>query len=1267
MVVQLGGSKPATVVIGGSTGWKSTTPYVASKTPSAPTKSMFDTGITKTPVLSVNAARVVQAITAVPQGAKSYAIITSIGSLPAPKVTAAPIAIPMKSTIPIATKEMFDITTNIPKSIGSLDYSAEIAAKRLEISHLSGDTTTYQHELEVLQAKQAALKGQTIADVTGLSIPVTKETVQAKVPVQLPAPSEEWLTSVSNLVIKTIARAPIPTETKGGSEIFDVETAHAITATPTEYINKLNQREQDTRRQLDQIAPLANAENKAAVLITAENTNQTNQKVAQIVKESGVDVNSAGYNELNKVLATIPINLGKTSATIQVTIPTTSEQRLHIMSANYVDEMPRTPEEKRKAAEVFLNNINAGGIENGDNKLIADRASELVPLLTKQGIVLTDIVDFIKFSDWALTGDESEGEPDFGRLRGERGGFTTKGEFWTMNQSDREVRLMKLFQAAYDLGIPEAYAALVAKDIIATEPDAIQRRGDAEYITSGKMVKDMTEGPVPLGQTNIIDALKDQKTLLTIGGVFAAAGIIGCFVLGGPIGAMGAAAIAPFEITEFANLAQSGTFASKTILQARGDWAPDHQMLWSTEKSDVQKEIAAASFGISKDTPEENLKMVQNIKDHVAALKKDLGDRWAYLESIGVYDSDLNAVDAVQGNLDALAKKIDDKGNTTGLKDKPGTFQYKLDPGATVKINGSPYFPGDDQGIYTAGTADKTDVPVEVLDAKGNVIFSGIKTIYPGQNEIADYAGAKGKEPFVATTTEKQPQQNTIKLQPDQTLSIGGKKVQTGGEYKQTLNPGDNNTFTISQPGKTDKTTTTMYTGPKPSVTQIDLPDEFKTIKTTIEKGDPGYGGNVDLQLTPYQSVKIGNVDVGNAYNGQSVNLDPGIYTIVVSEVGKEDVTSTLFVKSNESQVYSVQGKPVKEPYEITSGGGGGGGGGGESQQQPQAQPMIIFGNTLKDCKVWLDEIEIQPVIGQAYGTGLGYHSVRATNTKGQTASKNVYCSTDGALEVNFSADMWSGTTPTPTPTPSTPEVQAKLIFGATLAAQRVWMDGSEITPSIGTAYDVAPGYHAIKAMNALGKTASKNIYCSKDQPETINFAENDYSGTGIDTGTGTTKIKFGTSLANCTIMLDTNEITPVIGNEYDIKTGSHTIDATQANGYYATKTIIAYANVPITFEFIEGDWNVPIPEPTSNVYDVSFNSDIEGAKILIGTKENNYVSAFSGEWTPATISLTKGLYKVNIYKTGYVQTETWMWVDDPMLQGQPALDKALTTGYRTG
>jgi hypothetical protein len=65
--------------------------------------------------------------------------------------------------------------------------------------------------------------------------------------------------------------------------------------------------------------------------------------------------------------------------------------------------------------------------------------------------------------------------------------------------------------------------------------------------------------------------------------------------------------------------------------------------------------------------------------------------------------------------------------------------------------------------------------------------------------------------------------------------------------------------------------------------------------------------------------------------------------------------------------------------------------------------------------------------------------------------------------------------------------------------------------------------------------------------------------------------------------------------------------------------------------------------------------------------KENNYVVAFSGEWTPSIIPLSRGLYKVNIYKLGYVQSEYWIWVDEVPLQGQAAQDKAFAEGYRTG
>jgi len=75
------------------------------------------------------------------------------------------------------------------------------------------------------------------------------------------------------------------------------------------------------------------------------------------------------------------------------------------------------------------------------------------------------------------------------------------------------------------------------------------------------------------------------------------------------------------------------------------------------------------------------------------------------------------------------------------------------------------------------------------------------------------------------------------------------------------------------------------------------------------------------------------------------------------------------------------------------SGGGGGGGGGGSSSGGAPADNVgyITFGATCAGSNMWLDDVQVAPVIGEVYELAQGYHSVVAEKTGYAPWRKTVY------------------------------------------------------------------------------------------------------------------------------------------------------------------------------------------------------------------------------------------------------------------------------------
>ena len=249
---------------------------------------------------------------------------------------------------------------------------------------------------------------------------------------------------------------------------------------------------------------------------------------------------------------------------------------------------------------------------------------------------------------------------------------------------------------------------------------------------------------------------------------------------------------------------------------------------------------------------------------------------------------------------------------------------------------------------------------------------------------------------------------------------------------------------------------------------------------------------------------------------------------------------------------------------------------------------------------------------------------------------------------------------------------QTMIMFGTSLAGCKLFLDGAEITPTLGTAYDTTPGYHAFKAQKAGMLDYDKNVYVSAGETLTVNavFVAAPTTTPTDTTPTDTTKppatpqtakIVFGASVQGSQVYVDDGYVEIVIGTAYELPVGYHGVKISKSGMVDWLKTVYLAAGDTLTVS--------PVfePLPVTPVYEdftpevttkrVFINSDPTGAKILIN-------DGFIGEWTPAFIDLERGLYKLTTQKSGLYDAQSWIYVGDVIAFGDTALALGQINNY---
>lgn len=223
----------------------------------------------------------------------------------------------------------------------------------------------------------------------------------------------------------------------------------------------------------------------------------------------------------------------------------------------------------------------------------------------------------------------------------------------------------------------------------------------------------------------------------------------------------------------------------------------------------------------------------------------------------------------------------------------------------------------------------------------------------------------------------------------------------------------------------------------------------------------------------------------------------------------------------------------------------------------------------------------------------------------------------------------------------------------------------------------LAPGYHAVEVQQEGKMPFQKTVFVGADQSVSLipelqddwgaKKRDKDIFGNEIDGGGGggggsswspspaqtEAFIVFTGTVSGSQVFLDDQEIVPVLGTSYSISPGYHGVKLVKPGKLNWVKTVSVFAGDTVT---ISPQFEDAPPESTGDLKSVPINANPQGAKISIN-------SVFTGQYTPATIQLAQGLYHLNLYKSGYDDVNTALWVGNTTAVGDNALALARLNG----
>lgn len=256
-------------------------------------------------------------------------------------------------------------------------------------------------------------------------------------------------------------------------------------------------------------------------------------------------------------------------------------------------------------------------------------------------------------------------------------------------------------------------------------------------------------------------------------------------------------------------------------------------------------------------------------------------------------------------------------------------------------------------------------------------------------------------------------------------------------------------------------------------------------------------------------------------------------------------------------------------------------------------------------------------------------------------------------------------------------------IKGVNQDTQKLYLDGVRIWGDTSNIQS-GKGYHTIIVKEQDKQDYVKQVYVNDDgsmieispamkdvfkpyvAPEK---EESDYGGGGGGGGSygggeapaETGYVIFGPTSANCVIVLDDVEISPVLGQMYALSQGYHAVKLTKEGKKPWLKTVYVKNGDTVTVSpvFEDDSSNPSGDSTTSTSKKVDFNSNPSGAKILLD-------GSWTGQYTPAYLYIAPGLHKITFSKSGVDYPSRILWISSVILEGENALAVARLNGVDT-
>ncbi len=722
------------------------------------------------------------------------------------------------------------------------------------------------------------------------------------------------------------------------------------------------------------------------------------------------------------------------------------------------------------------------------------------------------------------------------------------------------------------------------------------------------------------------------KIIVTYGG--AVSSVISMPILGG------------FFATEGPQQLSFLTSLQRNALKDAGQLGSDTLFAWDTNDRNYQDAIKSLDFDLSKKDP---AKIQADLNKARLALNLNADLMYAHPDLFSQQPGFEDTVSALLTANDYL--KSLEAGGGQGLVDKvnanvPENGLILVTPPEGGHIDTSDFHGGTDAPYK--GEFDKyTVVSFKRYDKNGNLIDTKDLSVKPGEITTADWSQDISFETLQEeqTTTKITPTYDAIyHVGPNQILTIGNKWFAggpSGSDVTIPVQQGDRISAKFTEPGKKSKVVDTLFLEkPTISINQF-LEDAWVTPYEATE-------GFANLNFLPTQTVYIDGVLEDPKHYGQGKLLNQGYHHITVIENGRDTVDKDVYIASGQSTDVTLRGNVPFSP-----GGGGGVSGGVGGGVVTPSQALIVFGPTLSGARVWLDEVEIAPVIGQFYGTTDGYHAIKATKEGYKDWSKTVYAMSGTTLNIDAA---WEPTTTTPV----TPTVKQYIIFGVNSADASIELDSVLIHPIINTPFETTFGYHSVFMQKTNMKDWLKSIYVASGASIEVNPTWEPVETTPVPPVVSKSHIIFGITTTGATVYLDNQLMSVVPGQSYELDYGYHGLKLTMTGKQDWIKNVYLAAGDTLTVSPVFEDI-VPVTPiipvtPTPTTKRVYINSNPSSSKILIN-------DGFTGQWTPAYIDLEKGLYKLSFVKSGYKQIDTWIWVGDVIAFGNTALSLAKLNG----